>query len=77
LRGSPGMHDNRITRLLSDIRRIVAQQHDLQLYDIALVSPGTIPRTSSGKIRRHACRLMYLERLNCSAPRARQLGVDC
>jgi acyl-CoA synthetase (AMP-forming)/AMP-acid ligase II len=77
LRGSSGIHDNRITRLLSDIRRIVAQQHDLQLYDIALVSPGTIPRTSSGKIRRHACRLMYLEKLNCSALRARQPGVDC
>jgi acyl-CoA synthetase (AMP-forming)/AMP-acid ligase II len=67
-----GMPDNLTIPMLSAIRRAVAEEHDLQLYDVALVSPGIIPRTSSGKTRRHACRLIYLEKLKGNAPQARQ-----
>lgn len=42
------------------IRRAVAENHDLQVYAIALIKPFTIPKTSSGKIKRHACKAMYL-----------------
>lgn len=38
------------------IRREVAQQHDLPPDAVVLVRFGTLPRTSSGKIQRHACR---------------------
>ncbi|MGO8690604.1 MAG: aminotransferase class I/II-fold pyridoxal phosphate-dependent enzyme [Thermoguttaceae bacterium] len=42
------------------IRRAVAGQHDLHLDAIVLVKAGSIPKTSSGKIQRHACRHGYL-----------------
>jgi acyl-CoA synthetase (AMP-forming)/AMP-acid ligase II len=38
----------------------VASAHGLRLYDLKLVRPGTIPRTTSGKIQRHLCRERYL-----------------
>lgn len=43
------------------VRRLVAAAHDLRTHDVALVRPGTLRRTTSGKIRRHACRADYLE----------------
>ena len=46
-----------LTRL---IRREVAKNHDLQLYATLLLKPGSLPKTSSGKIQRHACRTEYL-----------------
>src|SRR5262249_2792448 len=72
-RGTP---DNPTIPMLFAIRRAVAEEHDLQLYDVALVSPGIIPRTSSGKTRRHACRVMYLEKLKGNALQARQLDDE-
>ncbi len=42
------------------IRRDVAQQHDLPPDAVVLVRFGTLPRTSSGKIQRHACRDEFL-----------------
>jgi len=45
------------------IRQIRLQCHDAFLFgpdDIWLVPPGTIPRTSSGKIRRRECKQSYL-----------------
>ncbi len=41
------------------IRRDVAKQHDLPPDAVVLVRFGTLPRTSSGKIQRHACRKDY------------------
>lgn len=38
------------------IRRDVSREHELPVDVIALVKPGSIPKTSSGKIQRHACR---------------------
>jgi 8-amino-7-oxononanoate synthase len=45
----------------SAIRRAVAREHDLALDAIVLVRAGSIPKTSSGKIQRHACRDGYLQ----------------
>ncbi|MCI0485404.1 MAG: LLM class flavin-dependent oxidoreductase [Blastocatellia bacterium] len=42
------------------IRRAVAEDHDLQVEAVGLVRPGAISKTSSGKIRRHACREAFL-----------------
>jgi acyl-CoA synthetase (AMP-forming)/AMP-acid ligase II len=42
------------------IRKAVAEEHDLSVYAIKLLKPGTIPKTSSGKIQRTACRNGFL-----------------
>lgn len=42
------------------IRRAVAQNHELQIHAIALLKTGSIPKTSSGKIQRHACKAGYI-----------------
>ena len=36
------------------------EQHELQVYAILLLKPGSIPKTSSGKIQRRACRAGFL-----------------
>jgi acyl-CoA synthetase (AMP-forming)/AMP-acid ligase II/acyl carrier protein len=38
------------------VRRAVAEEFDLRLGAVALLNPGAIPRTTSGKVRRRACR---------------------
>jgi 8-amino-7-oxononanoate synthase len=43
------------------IRRSVAGEHDLNVDAIVLIRAGTVPKTSSGKIQRHACRDSYIE----------------
>ena len=43
------------------IRRAVAGGHDLNVDAIVLIRAGTVPKTSSGKIQRHACRQSYLD----------------
>jgi acyl-CoA synthetase (AMP-forming)/AMP-acid ligase II len=40
-------------------RQITAEQHGASLSALLLVKPGTIPKTSSGKLRRSACRDGY------------------
>ncbi|MGV9311865.1 fatty acyl-AMP ligase [Streptomyces sp. NPDC003691] len=47
--------------LRAAIRAAVAEAHDIDLFDIALVTRGTIPKTSSGKLRRRICRELYTE----------------
>ncbi|WP_328393125.1 fatty acyl-AMP ligase [Streptomyces sp. NBC_00390] len=42
------------------IRSSIGAAHGLSVHDIVLVHPGTIPKTSSGKIQRHASREAYL-----------------
>jgi acyl-CoA synthetase (AMP-forming)/AMP-acid ligase II len=42
------------------IRRAVAEEHAVHVYRVALLRPWAIPRTSSGKIQRHACRAAFL-----------------
>jgi acyl-CoA synthetase (AMP-forming)/AMP-acid ligase II/acyl carrier protein len=45
---------------LRAIRGIIAAEHDLEVYAIVLAKAGEIPKTSSGKTRRSACRDRYL-----------------
>lgn len=44
-----------------DIRQELMAQHELQVYAIALLKSGSIPKTSSGKIMRRACRIKFIE----------------
>ena len=48
-------------RLFADLRQHIAEQHELALYAAALVRPGTLPKTTSGKVRRRACRQAFLD----------------
>ncbi|MFI9388265.1 hypothetical protein [Kutzneria sp. NPDC052558] len=43
-------------RLKLAIRTAVAEEHGVQARRIILVPPGALPRTTSGKLRRHRCR---------------------
>ena len=45
----------------ADIRQALATQHGLMADRIVLVKTGSIPKTSSGKIQRYACRAKFLE----------------
>src|SRR6266508_4037099 len=47
-------HD--LASLIAHIREMIVEGFDLVPYTIELVRPGSIPRTSSGKVRRGACR---------------------
>ncbi|BAY66478.1 amino acid adenylation domain-containing protein [Calothrix brevissima NIES-22] len=42
------------------IQTAVSQFHELQVHAVLLLKTGTIPKTSSGKIQRHACRAGFL-----------------
>jgi acyl-CoA synthetase (AMP-forming)/AMP-acid ligase II/acyl carrier protein len=42
------------------IRRMVAEHYDLQVHTVLLIKAGSIPKTSSGKIQRHACRRNFV-----------------
>jgi amino acid adenylation domain-containing protein len=46
--------------VLAAIRRGVAEALDVELSAIRLLKPTTLPRTSSGKVQRHACREAFL-----------------
>lgn len=45
----------------ADIRQAVAERHEVQVHDVQLVEAGSIPKTSSGKVRRQACRTEYAQ----------------
>lgn len=47
--------------LIESIREAVAQEHEIHAHAIVLIRPGDIPKTSSGKIQRHACRQAFLD----------------
>ncbi|MDZ8033650.1 SDR family NAD(P)-dependent oxidoreductase [Nostoc sp. DedSLP04] len=46
--------------VIGAIRQAVSEQHDLQVHAVLLLKTGSIPKTSSGKIQRSACRLAFL-----------------
>ncbi len=46
--------------ILGNIRAAVSEAHDLRASSILLAAPGTVPKTTSGKIQRSRCRALYL-----------------
>jgi acyl carrier protein len=47
--------------LIRAIREAVTQRHDVEVSCIVLLKPGQILKTSSGKVRRSACRQAFVE----------------
>ncbi|MGB8493200.1 MAG: fatty acyl-AMP ligase [Candidatus Acidiferrum sp.] len=43
------------------IRRAVAEEHDVRVHRVVLLRAGRIPKTTSGKVQRHACQVSFLE----------------
>ncbi len=52
-------HD--VSEVSNAIRQAVAEDHEVQVHALVLLKPGSIPKTSSGKIQRHACRAGFLK----------------
>ncbi len=48
-----------VNEVTSAIRQAVAEKHDLQVSAIVLIKPMSIPKTSSGKIKRRACKSAF------------------
>jgi acyl-CoA synthetase (AMP-forming)/AMP-acid ligase II len=46
--------------ILAAVRAAVSREHHLRVADLRLVAAGSIPRTTSGKLARSACRAEYL-----------------
>ena len=49
-----------VETVIQSIKRAVGKYHELGVYAVLLLKPGTIPKTSSGKIQRHVCRANFL-----------------
>ncbi len=56
-----GTHKLDYQPIADDIRAAIAVGHGVTVRDVLLVQSGSIPRTSSGKIGRRACRAAYLD----------------
>ncbi|HTP73236.1 MAG TPA: condensation domain-containing protein, partial [Burkholderiaceae bacterium] len=75
-----GVPDGRLPAMAADIRRALATELELAVQRVVLVRPGSVPRTSSGKVQRGRCRDDYVRgrlavRLEDSAAAA-PLGAD-
>ncbi|HZF07637.1 MAG TPA: amino acid adenylation domain-containing protein, partial [Thermoanaerobaculia bacterium] len=53
-------HAGDLSAIADAVRRAVAEEHGVRVADVVLLRTGTIPKTSSGKIRRRECRWRYL-----------------
>lgn len=51
-----------LEELKQQVRRAVAQHHQLEVYETVFLRNGTLPKTTSGKVRHHECRRRYLSR---------------
>jgi len=50
-----------VDEVVGAIRNAVAEYYELPIYAVVLLKRGSIPKTSSGKIQRQACRQAFLE----------------
>jgi acyl-CoA synthetase (AMP-forming)/AMP-acid ligase II len=57
---APGAGRADLQPVVDAIRAAVSRRHNLPLSDVVLVAAGVIPRTTSGKLARRACRAQYL-----------------
>lgn len=49
-----------IASILGNVRQVIAEEHGLQPHAVLLLQAGSLPKTSSGKVQRHACRSAFL-----------------
>ncbi|MET0318487.1 MAG: long-chain-fatty-acid--AMP ligase FadD32 [Rhodococcus fascians] len=58
---APGANKMDLAPVADEIRAAIAVRHGVTVRDLLLTPAGAIPRTSSGKIGRRACRSAYLD----------------
>jgi fatty acid CoA ligase FadD32 len=58
---APGAHKLDMAPISDGIRAAIAVRHGVTVRDVLLTAAGAIPRTSSGKIGRRACRAAYVD----------------
>ena len=62
VQGQPSGNDSLAREALAaTIRQAVADEHGLHIHALMFLPPATIPKTSSGKIQRYACRKGFLD----------------
>jgi acyl-CoA synthetase (AMP-forming)/AMP-acid ligase II len=44
---------------LAAVRQALSEQHELQVHAVTLIAPGSLPKTTSGKLQRHAARAAW------------------
>ncbi|MEO0706948.1 MAG: fatty acyl-AMP ligase [Cyanobacteria bacterium J06649_5] len=49
-----------VQAVASSLRQAIAAAHNLQVHAILLIKPGSMPKTSSGKIQRYRCKQLFL-----------------
>lgn len=54
-------HRVETAELVDLIREAIAKEHELSARDIVLIRPGSLPKTSSGKVQRSLTRRLWLE----------------
>ena len=64
-----------LDELVRSIRRSVAEHHDIRVHEIFLLKPGSIPKTTSGKIQRNACRSWFLNNGMAAQKTIHEAGV--
>jgi acyl-CoA synthetase (AMP-forming)/AMP-acid ligase II len=47
--------------MIDDVREAIAELHEVRAYAVVLLAPGSLPKTSSGKLQRFACRAGFLD----------------
>ena len=50
-----------VEEIAAAIRGALSEEHEVSVAEVVLLRPETLPRTSSGKIGRRACRSAYLD----------------
>jgi acyl-CoA synthetase (AMP-forming)/AMP-acid ligase II len=57
---APEQVAQKIQEVSSAIRQRIAETHEIAVYQVKLVKVGEVPKTSSGKLQRRACRALFL-----------------
>jgi len=57
---APGPAPLTPAEFIRSIRQVIAAEHGVEPHGVALLRPGSIPKTSSGKKQRIACRKLFL-----------------
>jgi long-chain fatty acid adenylase/transferase FadD26 len=60
-RGSDKEAQSRLRNVKKEVTTAISKSHSVRVADLVLVPPGSIPITTSGKIRRSACAECYLQ----------------
>ncbi|MEM9002218.1 MAG: AMP-binding protein [Cyanobacteria bacterium P01_F01_bin.86] len=51
-----------VSAIVEAIKACVSQQHGLQVWAVVLLKPGALPKTTSGKVKRQACKAAFKDR---------------